>query len=110
MLNDLLLTPLAIFVLVLLVVALLAWLAKGLEAPSSSRPAPGKGEPYACGQDVPTGKIQPGYGDFFQFAFLFTILEVTALIVGTITASGIWLSVALLLVVVLAIFILFRRD
>jgi len=109
MLNDMLLTPLIIFVLILAVVALLAWLAKRWEAPGSSS-APGKGEPYACGQDVPTGKIQPGYSDFFQFAFLFTILEVTALIVGTITASAIWLSAALLLVVVLAIFILFRRD
>lgn len=109
MLNDLLLSPVVIFLIVLAVVALLAWLSKGLEARSNSV-APGKGEPYACGQNVPTGKIQPGYGDFFQFAFLFTLLEVVALVVGTITASAVWLSAVILLIVALAIFILFRRD
>jgi len=108
MLNDLLLSPVAVFVIVIAVILILAWLAKRLE--TRSNPTPGKVEPYACGQDVPTGRIQPGYDDFFHFAFLFTILEVAVLVVGTITANAIWLSIAILAVVALAILILFRRD
>jgi len=108
MLNELLLTPPVAFVVALAVIGLLAWLVKGLA--TRSNPTPGKGEPYACGQNVPTGKIQPGYSDFFHFAFLFTILEVVALILGTATADAIWLTLVILCVVVLAIFILFRRD
>ena len=108
MLNELLLTPPVVFVAVLVVVGLLALLVKGLAI--QGKPSQGKGEPYACGQNVPTGKIQPGYKDFFHFAFLFTILEVVALILGTVTANAIWLTLVILSVVVLAIFILFRRD
>ena len=108
MLNDLLLSPLAVFVIILLVVGLLALLARKLSMRST--PTPGKEEPYACGQNVPTGKIQPNYDDFFHFAFLFTILEVVALLIGTVTGNAIWLTVAILAIIVLAIFILFRRD
>ncbi|MCL1846744.1 MAG: hypothetical protein FWF91_02110 [Coriobacteriia bacterium] len=108
MLNDLLLNPPVVFIILLAVIGLLAFAAKALAIKGT--PTAGKGEPYACGQDVPTGKIQPGYSDFFHFAFLFTILEVVALIVGTVTANAIWLTLVILCVVVLAIFILFRRD
>jgi len=108
MLNELLLSPLVVFVLLTGVVSLLAFLSKGLAMPSN--PTPGKDEPYACGQDVPTGRIQPGYDDFFHFAFLFTILEVAALIIGTVITQAIWLAIIFLSVIVLAIFILFRRD
>ena len=108
MLNDLLLSPLAIFVIILVVVGLLAQWAKSLAI--RSNPTPGKGDPYACGQKVSTGKIQPGYFDFFHFAFLFTILEVVALLIGTVTENAIWLTVIILFIIVLAIFILFRKD
>jgi len=108
MLNDLLLSPPITFLIVLAVVGLLTLLVKGLAAPG--KPSPGKNEPYACGQDVPTGRIQPGYDDFFHFAFLFTVLEVAALVVATVTAQAIWLAIGVLLVVLLAIIILFRRD
>ena len=45
-------------------------------------------EPYACGEDMPTHMIQPDYGQFFPFAFFFTILHVVALIVTTIPAQS----------------------
>ena len=108
MLNDLLLSPPIAFLIILAVVALLALSAKGLAA--RGKPSPGKHEPYACGQDIPTGRIQPGYDDFFHFALLFTVLEVAALVVATVTANAVWLGVAVLLVILLAIVILFRRD
>jgi len=108
MLNDILLSPLVVFVIMLAVAGLLTWLLKGL-APHGT-PNPSKDDPYACGQEVPTGRIQPGYSDFFHFAFLFTILEVVALLLGTVTATAIWLTIVILAVVVLAVFILFRKD
>jgi len=112
MLNNILLNPLVVFVGLLVVVGLLALLARLLETKGS--PSEGKTEPYACGQDVPTGRIQPGYSDFFHFAFLFTILEVVALLIGTmvigISTGAIWLSMLILFVVIISLFVLFRRD
>ncbi len=40
--------------------------------------------PYACGEDLPTHMIQPDYGQFFPFAFFFTILHVVALTATTV--------------------------
>ena len=108
MLNNIVLSPLVAFVILFVVVGLLALLARGLSM--RGKPSPGKDEPYACGQDVPTGKIQPGYDDFFHFAFMFTILEVVALMLATVITGAIWLTIVILCVVVLSIFILFRRD
>ena len=112
MLSSILLNPLVVFVGLLVVVGLLALLAKLLETKGS--PSAGKEEPYACGEDVPTGRIQPGYNDFFHFAFLFTILEVVALLIGTlvigVSSGAIWLSMLILFVVVISLFVLFRRD
>ena len=108
MLNDLLLSPPIALVIMIAVVGLLALLARGLA--TRSNPTPGKGEPYACGQEVETGRIQPSYDEFFHFAFLFTILEVAALVVATVTAAAAWLAVVILVVIALALLILFRRD
>jgi NADH-quinone oxidoreductase subunit A len=40
--------------------------------------------PYACGEDLPTHMIQPDYGQFYPFAFFFTILHVVALTATTV--------------------------
>jgi len=100
--------PPLVFILLLAVISGLSWLAKGLSAHGVQ--TAGKGEPYACGQDVPTGRIQPNYGDFFPFAFFFTIIHVTALVLGTVPATAIWLALPFLAITALAIIILFRRD
>ena len=106
-LPDFILSPPMAFALLLAVIGLLAWLSRGLAVKSDAQG--GKGEPYACGQDVPTGRIQPGYG-FFQVAFAFTIFEVVALLLGTGVAGASWLTVLVLGVVGLAVAILFRKD
>jgi NADH:ubiquinone oxidoreductase subunit 3 (subunit A) len=106
--TDWLLAPPVVFVIVISVIAILARLARSL-APVG-KPSPGKGEPYACGQNVPTGKIQPGYSDFFHFAFLFTIVDVAALLIGTAAANAVWLAIAVLAIIVLALIILFRGE
>jgi len=96
------------FLILLAVIALLAWLAGGLSA--RGKQSAGKGEPYACGQEVSTGRIQPNYDEFFPFAFFFTIMHVAALIIGTIPAGAVWLAVPFIAIAALAIRILFRRD
>ena len=44
-------------------------------------------EPYACGEDLPDHMIQPDYGQFFPFAFFFTILHVVALMATTVPVA-----------------------
>jgi NADH:ubiquinone oxidoreductase subunit 3 (subunit A) len=105
--TDLLLTPPVAFAILLAGIGLFAILSRSL-APKSD-PGGDKGEPYACGQDVPTGRIQPGYG-FFQVAFAFTIFEVVALLLGTGGVGSVWLALLVLGVVGLAVVILFRKD
>jgi NADH-quinone oxidoreductase subunit A len=46
----------------------------------------GKGRPYACGEEQPAEQGIPDYGQFFPFAFFFTILHVVALTVATVPA------------------------
>jgi len=45
--------------------------------------------PYACGEDLPTHMIQPDYGQFYPFAFFFTVLHVVALTATTVPAVSI---------------------
>ena len=106
--GRLLLMPPLDFILLIAAVSLLAWFAKGLSA--KGKHAAGKGEPYACGQDVSTGRIQPSYTDFFPFAFFFTIMHVDALLLATVPANAVALAVPFLAISALAIIILFRRD
>ena len=106
--NSWMLSPPLDLILLLAVIAVLSWLSKGL-APKGLASA-GKGEPYACGQDVATGRIQPGYTEFFPFAFFFTIMHVATLVLCTVPADAVWLAVPFLAIAVLAIVILFRKD
>ncbi len=98
--------PMALVVLALLIWLLLAWSGR---LAAKGKPSYGKGEPYACGQDVPTGRIQPSYG-FYPVAFFFTIIHVTALMLGTVPKDAVYWAIPLLLIVAAAIAILFRKD
>ena len=106
--DDFMLSPPLDFILLILVIALLLWLSKRL-APRGTE-SEGKGEPYACGQDVATGRIQPSYSEFFPFAFFFTIMHVTTLVLCTVPADAVWLSLPFLAISGLAIVILFRKE
>jgi len=106
--NSLLLLPPVSLLLLLVVFTFFAFMARRL-SPSGANNS-GKGEPYACGQEVGTGRIQPSYNEFFPFAFFFTIMHVATLMLCTIPAGARWLSVPFLAISVLAIIILFRKD
>ena len=68
----------------------------------------GKLRAYACGEDV-DGKSFPNAYHLFHAAFIFTLLDVMALMLGTVSmGAAIWLTVAYITVGLLAIIILFR--
>ena len=66
----------------------------------------GKLTTYACGEDIPGQKVQPGY-HLFHFAFFFTILHVAALIIATVAGGGIaLLGILFLLIALIAVVVL----
>jgi NADH-quinone oxidoreductase subunit A len=81
MTNWLLLPPFA-FGLVLLAVLLLSRLAKGMSFRGSR--GPGAEKPYSCGEDLEENSFRPEYGQFFAFAFFFTIMHVVSLVLATV--------------------------
>ena len=107
---DILISPPIAFVLFLIAAALLFRLGRRM-APKLNNVG-GKLTSYACGEDMPSSLIQPDYGAFFPFAFLFTILHVVALMVATApmnTPGSFTMAVIYLAGAITALFILFRR-
>ncbi len=69
-------------------------------------------KPYAGGETMAHNRVQVDYGQFFPFAFFFTILHVVTLVVATSPARTLEsLAIALIYVLgaLLGLFILFRR-
>lgn len=67
---------------------------------------------YACGEDVQDHRAMPDYGQFFPFAFFFTIMHVVALIIATVPAENLRIfGMALLFIAasVMGLFILYRN-
>jgi NADH-quinone oxidoreductase subunit A len=98
----------------------LLWLTVGILEVLSRRLAPrgidslGKTKAYACGEDPATDRVQPSYGEFFPFAFFFTIMHVVALFMATVPQGGlkklIGMAVLYILVGLSGLFILFREK
>jgi NADH:ubiquinone oxidoreductase subunit 3 (subunit A) len=107
--NWLLLPPIAFGVL-LLAVALLEVASRRL-APHGADSL-GKTKAYACGEDPVTNRVQPNYGEYFPFAFFFTIMHVVALMLATVPQGGLAKSIGIaalyLLVALSGLFILFK--
>ena len=111
MLDSLILTPPAAFLVILIatmafskLLSKLSYKAKPSEEASTKA--------YACGEDVPTSMIQPDYSAFFPFAFFFTILHVAALVVTTVPVETTHSFVIALIYVagaITSLFILFRK-
>ena len=106
-----LLVPPVAFTLIVLVV----W---GLSAASGTLGFKRKGprgaldKPYAGGEDVAKHRFQIDYGQFFPFAFFFTIMHVVTLIVATApsrTIENLSIAVIYVLGAILGLVILFRR-
>ncbi len=43
----------------------------------------GATKPYSCGEDMEENRFRPEYGQFFSYAFFFSIMHVVALVVAT---------------------------
>jgi len=105
--NPIWLTPPIAFI-VFLVISLALSKVGGLIAARGSD-LPGKTKAYACGEDIKQNSSQPDYGQFFHFAFFFTVMHVAVLIIATVPAGISFMAGLYLAAAVLALFILFRR-
>ncbi|MCL2143898.1 MAG: hypothetical protein FWH43_00160 [Endomicrobia bacterium] len=104
--------PPAVFMLIFAFFLILSFFTGKISHKNSDN-SEGKTKAYACGEDVKEHRIRLNYGEFFPFAFFFTIMHVIALVIATspdkISDS---LAVALLFIAAafLSILIIFRRE
>jgi NADH:ubiquinone oxidoreductase subunit 3 (subunit A) len=111
-LDHFILTPPVAFLIILGVTILVSEMLSKLSFKRKDK-AGAIGEPYACGEDVYSPLVQPTYGQFFPFAFFFTILHVVALIITTVPVETLQtFSIAVVYIVgaMTGLYILFRRD
>ncbi|MDD2716735.1 MAG: hypothetical protein PHW04_12655 [Candidatus Wallbacteria bacterium] len=101
--ENILLSPPLAFLIVLGSSILLFLFLAGL-AFSRKNKAPGEGKAYACGEEAPDQLIQPDYSKVFKFAYFFTILHVTTLMITTIPAETMGsLAIAVTYLLVMAV-------
>ena len=79
--NNFLLLPPVVFLIILGVVLLQSHLMSKMAA--QGKETKGKRKAYACGEDVQEHRLQPDYSQFFSFAFFFTIMHVVVLFIAT---------------------------
>ncbi len=73
-----------------------------------TRTVGGKLKTYACGENLEQDSFPNAY-DLFHAAFIFTLLDVIALVIGTVPATAmLWLKAGYLVVGLVAIVILFK--
>ena len=111
MITNLILTPPAAFIIVLITTIFVSGLLSKLSF-KTRRGEDASTASYSCGEEGLTPFIQPDYAQFFPFAFFFTILHVTALIITTVpmeTLGSLSIAVIYLAGAMTALFILFRR-
>jgi NADH:ubiquinone oxidoreductase subunit 3 (subunit A) len=105
---KILLSPPVVFVIALGLGLLLYALGRAM-APKSKM-TPGKGAPYACGEDAPMVKAQISYKLFFLLAVFFTVMHVAALVVTTLPTGPLAvLGIVYLVIIMLSIFALVAR-
>jgi NADH:ubiquinone oxidoreductase subunit 3 (subunit A) len=78
------LAPLFTFFLMLFL-AYLIYVFGGKLAPKTQK-SDAKLSQYACGEDIPGGKVTPTFA-FFQVAFIFTVFHVSVLLLITVPSS-----------------------
>ena len=83
---DILLSPPLVFLISLALMWLFSCAASLLEHPQKE--AAGKTEPYACGENVSSERVEPDYGGFFPFAIFFTLIHVGGLMLATWGLTG----------------------
>ena len=110
--KNLLLTPPIAFIILLAAAVAISRLLSLLSFKRKDRPQDA-GTSYACGEDTYTPYVQPEYGQFFPFAFFFTILHVVTLMIATVpmeTFRTFAIAVFYIARAIIGLFILFRSD
>jgi NADH:ubiquinone oxidoreductase subunit 3 (subunit A) len=51
-------------------------------------PVAGARAAYSCGEDMPNNSYRPEYGQFYSYAFFFTIMHVAALMLATVPSGA----------------------
>ena len=109
--TNLLLSPPVMFIIVLIIVFSLSKILSKM-ALKPKKVINGQGEPYSCGENIPTHMIQPDYTQFFPFAFYFTILHVVALMLALVPAKTIETLVMAMIYIlgaIIGLVVLYRR-
>jgi hypothetical protein len=86
MIDDLLLTPIAAFVVYLALSALLSRLGRSMSHTGSDDPL--RSSLYAGGERAPVDGALPGYSNTFVIALFFGVLHVGVLMLGSATESA----------------------
>jgi NADH:ubiquinone oxidoreductase subunit 3 (subunit A) len=105
------LTPPAAFMIILAATMLLSGLLSKLSF-KAKKGGDASTTSYSCGEEGLTPYVQPDYAQFFPFAFFFTILHVTALMITTVpveTLGSLSIAIVYLAGAMTALFILFRK-
>ena len=108
---NLLLSPVAVFIIVFAAAVLLSALFSRL-AFKNKAAAAGMKKPYACGENVSRAKAHPDYSQFFPFAFYFTILHVVALMVASVPIATIGTTLIAVIYIsgaIVGLLVLYRR-
>lgn len=106
---EIVLSPPIAFLVFLALFYLVYWLGSTM-APKMKK---NKGElsMYACGEDIPAGKLQFGYRLFFFIALFFTMMHVAVLVLATIPKGAIvYFGVFYLGMILLSVFALVTRE
>jgi len=109
--SLILLLPPVAFSLVMLFVMALSFLMK--RTSFKGEVGPGAKNAYSCGEDLEENSFRPEYGQFFSYAFFFSIMHVVALVVATRPPgqAGSWFVPALYLSgALVALVAVLRRD
>jgi NADH:ubiquinone oxidoreductase subunit 3 (subunit A) len=109
--SDFLFLPPIAFTIVMLVVIGQSSLMKRLSP--KGRLGAGAMKAYSCGEDMEDNKFRPEYGQFFSFAFFFSIMHVVALVLATMPSKsrgGYFISALYVLGALIGLQALLRRD
>ncbi len=106
---SILIPPIAFLIVFAAVIAFALLLARFA---FKTKSAAGTMKAYACGEEPSNTMVKPDYGQFFPFAFFFTILHVAALMITTVpveTAAVAAIAMIYVAGAIVGLFVLYRR-
>jgi len=109
--RDFLFIPPVAFSLVMLIVMAQSFFMK--RTSFKGKLGEGATKAYSCGEDMEENRFRPEYGQFFSFAFFFSIMHVVALVVATMPSrlpGGFLVSVLYILGALIGLVALLRKD